>query len=80
MLKGRLNEDEPKRKFLSQSRNFPIEALYLRDDDIPQVVALPQALTSTKNRVGIDAGPVFYYGDCDYSAVTVTLTSAKTPL
>lgn len=50
--KGRLNEqslellkgigisiDEPKRKFLSKSQNFPIEALYLRDDDIPQVVA-----------------------------------------
>jgi len=49
--KGRLNEDslamlkgigiridEPKRKFLSKSQNFPIEALYLRDDDIPQVV------------------------------------------
>ena len=50
--KGRLNEeslallgsigidvDTPKRKLLSRSQNFPIEALYLRDDDIPQVVA-----------------------------------------
>ena len=50
--KGRLNEeslallqsigidvDAPKRKLLSKSQNFPIEALYLRDDDIPQVVA-----------------------------------------
>lgn len=50
--KGRLNEDSlgllrnigievdtPKRKLLSKSQNFPIEALYLRDDDIPQVVA-----------------------------------------
>lgn len=50
--KGRLNEeslallqsigidvDAPKRKLLSMSQNFPIEALYLRDDDIPQVVA-----------------------------------------
>lgn len=50
--KGRLNEeslallssigidvDTPKRKLLSRSQNFPLEALYLRDDDIPQVVA-----------------------------------------
>ena len=50
--KGRLNEeslallrnlgieiDDPKRTFLSKSKNFPLEALYLRDDDIPQVVA-----------------------------------------
>ena len=50
--KGRLNEDssamlrelgidvdDSKRKFLSQSSNFPIELLYMRDDDIPGVVA-----------------------------------------
>lgn len=50
--KGRLNEqsvellrelgidiDPAKRKFLSKASNFPIEVLYLRDDDIPQVVA-----------------------------------------
>ncbi|MBR1575726.1 MAG: ATP phosphoribosyltransferase [Bacteroidales bacterium] len=50
--KGRLNEDssamlrelgidldESKRKFLSQSANFPLELLYMRDDDIPAVVA-----------------------------------------
>lgn len=50
--KGRLNEDslellqsigikldDPKRKFLSKARNFDIEALYMRDDDIPQLVA-----------------------------------------
>ena len=50
--KGRLNEqsiellhelgidvDAAKRKFLSKVANFPIEVLYLRDDDIPQVVA-----------------------------------------
>lgn len=49
--KGRLNEesldllkdigievDTPKRKLLSRSRTFPLEALYLRDDDIPHVV------------------------------------------
>jgi len=50
--KGRLNEeslellqsigiklDDSKRKFLSKARNFDIEALYMRDDDIPQLVA-----------------------------------------
>ncbi|MBR5135718.1 MAG: ATP phosphoribosyltransferase [Rikenellaceae bacterium] len=50
--KGRLNEDSTellsdagvkikgsKRKFLAQAENFPIEVLYLRDDDIPQTVA-----------------------------------------
>lgn len=50
--KGRLSEesllllreagievDDTKRKFLSQSSSFPVEILYLRDDDIPQAVA-----------------------------------------
>ena len=50
--KGRLNEesvallneiginiDDSKRKFLSKSDSFPLEVLYLRDDDIPQVVS-----------------------------------------
>lgn len=50
--KGRLNEkslellreagisvEENNRKLLSKSSNFPIEVLYLRDDDIPQTVS-----------------------------------------
>lgn len=50
--KGRLNEDstamlkeigidvdDSKRKFLSKIKNFPMEVLYMRDDDIPQVVS-----------------------------------------
>lgn len=50
--KGRLNEestamlqeigisvDDSKRKFLSKVRNFPLEVLYMRDDDIPGIVA-----------------------------------------
>lgn len=50
--KGRLNEestamlreiginvDDSKRKFLSKVSDFPMEVLYMRDDDIPQVVA-----------------------------------------
>ena len=48
--KGRLNEQSvellreigidvegAKRKFLSKASNFPIEVLYLRDDDIPRL-------------------------------------------
>lgn len=51
--KGRLNEDsvellreagisleENKRKLLTKSADFPIEVLYLRDDDIPHSVAM----------------------------------------
>ena len=34
-----INIDDPKRKFLSKASNFPLEVLYLRDDDIPQVVS-----------------------------------------
>jgi ATP phosphoribosyltransferase len=50
--KGRLNEeslallrdagvkiDDVKRKFLGRAANYPLEVLYLRDDDIPEVVA-----------------------------------------
>ncbi len=50
--KGRLNEDSMKliresgidlsigrRKLVSEAKNFPIETLFLRDDDIPQTVA-----------------------------------------
>lgn len=49
--KGRLNEessallkeigidvDDSKRKYIAKASNFPVELLYLRDDDIPQVV------------------------------------------
>lgn len=51
--KGRLNEDSVKliaeagiklplssRKLISTATNFPMEALFLRDDDIPQAVAM----------------------------------------
>ena len=31
--------DDSKRKFLSNARNFPLEVLYMRDDDIPGIVA-----------------------------------------
>ncbi len=51
--KGRLNEDslsllreagisieDSKRKLLTKSDDFPVEVLYLRDDDIPQAVSM----------------------------------------
>lgn len=54
--KGRLNEDsltlfrelgievdDSRRRYLSKSANFPVEMLYLRDDDIPGVVAAGSA-------------------------------------
>lgn len=54
--KGRLNEQsvellreagvlikEEKRKFLMRASNFPVEILFLRDDDIPQTVAMGAA-------------------------------------
>ncbi|MDR0542494.1 MAG: ATP phosphoribosyltransferase [Dysgonamonadaceae bacterium] len=56
--KGRLNEqsiellseagiliEESKRKLLAKANNFPVEVLYLRDDDIPQAVAMGVADT-----------------------------------
>lgn len=62
--KGRLNEDsltllreigididDSKRKFLSNASNFPIELLYMRDDDIPQVV---HSGTATLGIVGLN--------------------------
>ena len=62
--KGRLNEQSTallheigidiegaKRKFLSKAANFPIEGLYLRDDDIPQVV---ENGTATLGIVGLN--------------------------
>ena len=54
--KGRLNEQSTQmlseagicvegndRRFLTKAENFPVEVLYLRDDDIPQAVALGAA-------------------------------------
>ena len=75
--KGRLNEqsiellhelgidvDAAKRKLLSKASNFPIEVLYLRDDDIPQVVANG---TATLGIVGLNE--VAERG-CDVDVVT----------
>ena len=40
LLEAGIEVDETKRKFLSRSSNFPAEILFLRDDDIPQAVAM----------------------------------------
>lgn len=75
--KGRLNEqslgllreigievDDAKRKFLSKAANFPLEVLYLRDDDIPQVI---ESGTATLGIVGLNE--VAERG-CDVEVVT----------
>ena len=85
--KGRLNEeslsllqdigidvDTPKRKLVSRSQNFPIEALYLRDDDIPGVVAGGTAtfgivgLNEVQERgADVDIAARLGFGDCRLS-------------
>ena len=59
-----IDVDAAKRKFLSKAVNFPIEVLYLRDDDIPQVVANG---TATLGIVGLNE--VAERG-CDVEVVT----------
>ena len=78
--KGRLNEeslellkdcgievDNQKRKFLGRAANHPLEVLYLRDDDIPEVVADGSAdigivgLNEVKER-GADVDIIRYLG------------------
>lgn len=74
--KGRLNEESlalmksigidvesAKRKFLSKAANFPAEVLYLRDDDIPQVVS---AGTAQLGIVGLNE---VEERDCDVEVV-----------
>lgn len=43
--------DDSKRKFISCASNFPIEVLYMRDDDIPQIVS---AGTASLGIVGLN--------------------------
>ncbi len=38
-----INVEDPGRKFLTRSSSFPVELLYLRDDDIPQAVSMGAA-------------------------------------
>ena len=74
--KGRLNEQsiellseagirvaESKRKLISRAEGFPLEVLYLRDDDIPQAVAMGVADVGIVglNEVA-EKGPDFFRG------------------
>ena len=61
--KGRLNEQsidllseagirvaESKRKLISRAEGFPLEVLYLRDDDIPQAVSMGVTVSGVLSR------------------------------
>ena len=85
--KGRLNEDslallkeiginidDSKRKFLSKASNFPIEVLFLRDDDIPQVVSYGTAALGivglnevTEKCCGVEVVEHLGFGGCRIS-------------
>ena len=88
--KGRLFEDTmalfaeadiklstSKRTLLTQSSNFPIEVLFLRDDDIPQSVASGVADLGIVGEnefvlLDIEAG-VEHFGRCVYNSVDLIL-------
>lgn len=91
--KGRLNEDslnllrsiginvdEPKRKFLSKARNFDIEALFLRDDDIPAVVASGTAALGIVglNEVEEKSADVYIAAKLGFSGCRISLAIPKT--
>lgn len=90
--KGRLNEDslsllqsiginvdEPKRKFLSKARNFDIEALFLRDDDIPAVVASGTAALGIVglNEVEEKGADVYIAAKLGFSGCRISLAIPK---
>ena len=90
--KGRLNEesmallqeigidiDDSKRKFLSAAANFPIEVLYMRDDDIPQVVANGTASLGIVgyNEVVEKGLPVEIVKELGFSACRISLAIPK---
>ena len=90
--KGRLNEDsmallreigidvdDSKRKFLAQAANFPIELLFMRDDDIPQVVAAGTASLGIVgyNEVVEKALPVEIVKELGFSQCRISLAIPK---
>ncbi|MBP5397319.1 MAG: ATP phosphoribosyltransferase [Bacteroidales bacterium] len=90
--KGRLNEesmallkeigidiDDSKRKFLSSAANFPIEVLYMRDDDIPQVVANGTASLGIVgyNEVAEKGLPVEIVKELGFGACRISLAIPK---
>ena len=90
--KGRLNEestallreigidiDDSRRKFLAQAPNFPIEILYMRDDDIPQVVSAGTAALGIVglNEVEVRGLPVQVVGKLGFGACRISLAVPK---
>ena len=90
--KGRLNEestallreigidiDDSRRKFLAQAPNFPIEILYMRDDDIPQVVSAGTAALGIVglNEVEERGLPVQVVGKLGFGACRISLAVPK---
>ena len=91
--KGRLNEDstallreigididDAGRKFLSQAPNFPLELLYMRDDDIPQVVSSGTAALGIVglNEVEEHGLPVQIVKKLGFGACRISLAVPKT--
>ena len=91
--KGRLNEDstallreigididDSRRKFLSQAPNFPLELLYMRDDDIPQVVSSGTAALGIVglNEVEEHGLPVQIVKKLGFGACRISLAVPKT--
>ncbi|MDR2682355.1 MAG: ATP phosphoribosyltransferase [Dysgonamonadaceae bacterium] len=90
--KGRLNEqsiellseagiliEESKRKLLARANNFPVEVLYLRDDDIPQAVAMGVADVGIvgRNEVEEKAFPVTVVHSLGFGVCRLSLAIPK---
>ena len=96
--KGRLNEDclallkeigvnidDSKRKFLAKASNFPVEVLFLRDDDIPQVVSCGTASLGivglnevVEKDCGVEVVERLGFGGCSISlAIPTSLNKYK---
>ena len=91
--KGRLNEDstallreigididDSRRKFLSKAPNFPLELLYMRDDDIPGVVSSGTAALGIVglNEVEEHGLPVQIVKKLGFGACRISLAVPKT--
>lgn len=91
--KGRLNEQsiellseagiqvaESKRKLISRAEGFPLEVLYLRDDDIPQAVAMGVADLGIVglNEVAEKGFPVEQVMDLGFGGCRISLAVPKT--
>ena len=92
--KGRLNEQsidllseagirvaESKRKLISRAEGFPLEVLYLRDDDIPQAVSMGVADLGIVglNEVAEKGFPVEQIMDLGFGGCRLSLAVPKTP-